>query len=223
MPARISMIFMLFFSLFLFACGSDAEKAKDEEKTVADVTGEVNKTAQKLTSGEIGIDEAMSQMQQMMSGGDKVTPVDFRKLKALLPESIKGLQRSNLEGEKTGGFGIMVSTARADYKNSAGRLTINITDLGTMKGMAAMATAAWLHAEIDRESEDEFEQTFELRGNKAFKKYNKHRQRGEIGTIIASRFIVNVKGRGFPFARLEEALDEISFNELEKLKDEGIR
>ncbi|KAA3610634.1 MAG: hypothetical protein DWQ05_21695 [Calditrichaeota bacterium] len=217
MLQRILMICMLLFSMMLFACGSD----KEEE--VTEMSEELEQTAEKLNSGEMDMTEAMTQMQQVMSGGENVTPVNFRKLKALLPKTIKGIAGSNFEGEKTGGFGIKVSSASADYNDgSKGSMTISITDMGTMKGFAAMASAAWLNAEIDRESDDEFEQTFTYKGNKAHKKYNTRSKRGEISTIIAGRFVVNVKGRKFPFSRLEEALDELPLDELEDMKNEGI-
>ena len=222
MHVRFSLIFMLSLFLVVVACSSD-DTSEKQKKDMEQVSEDLNKTADKLSSGEIGLGEAMSQMQQAMSGGESVSPVDFRKLKALLPESIKGMDRTHIEGEKTGGFGIKISTASAKYANNDGRLKIAIVDMGTMKGIAGMASAAWLNAEIDRESDNEIEQTFAFRGNRAYKKYNNRDQHGEFATIVASRFIVSVKGDGFPFSRFEEAMDEIPLKELEKMRNEGAK
>lgn len=222
MRIHFSLTLMFILSLFLFSCGSDPDEKKDE-KNMEEISEDLNKTAEKLSSGEIGLGQAMSQMQQAMAGGKSVTPVNFRKLKALLPEKIKGMERTNIEGEKTGGFGIKISTASAKYRDSNGRLKISIVDMGTMKGIAGMATAAWMNAEIDRESENEIEQTFSFRGNKAYKKYNKRSQHGEIAAIIAARFMVSVKGTGLPFSRYEEALDEIPLKALEEMRNEGVK
>jgi hypothetical protein len=44
--------------------------------------------------------DKMKEVSENFTEGKKVTPIDFRELKALLPESIGNLKRSNLEGEK---------------------------------------------------------------------------------------------------------------------------
>ncbi|KAA3656283.1 MAG: hypothetical protein DWQ10_15755 [Calditrichaeota bacterium] len=222
MLTRLFLISLVALSLLFVACGSGSEETENASEQTEEQNINEDNSFQQNNGEEMNLNDAMSQMQQMMSGGDKVEPVNFRKLRALLPKEVDGMDGSNFKGEKTGGFGIKVSMASADYDDDNGSMTITITDMGTMKGMMAMASAAWLNAEIDRETENEIEQTFTLKGNKAHKKYNTLRQTGEISTIIGNRFVVNVKGRKVPYERLENALTEVPMGELEDLKNEGV-
>ncbi|MCA9732840.1 MAG: hypothetical protein H6696_15920 [Deferribacteres bacterium] len=222
MLSRILFIVLIAFSFIFVSCSSNEEEKKENAKQVEETNDEENSISVQTKDGEMDLTDAMTQMQQMMSGGEKVEPINFRKLREMLPKEIDGIKGSNFKGEKTGGFGIKVSTASADYEEDDMSITVTITDMGTMKGMMAMASAAWLNAEIDRETDDEIEQTYTFNGNKTHKKYNSTNESGEINTIIANRFLINVEGRNVSFERMEAALAEVPTAKLESLKNEGI-
>jgi hypothetical protein len=76
-----------------------------------------------------------------MEQGQKYEVVDFRDLKALLPESLGSLKRSNAQGEKNSAMGFTISKAEADYNNEdySQRIDIEITDLAGATGYAGMA------------------------------------------------------------------------------------
>lgn len=61
----------------------------------------------------------MKAVGKAMDSNGGVEPVDFRKRKPLLPESLPGMRRTCLEGQKSAAFGIGVSVAEAEYKNDA--------------------------------------------------------------------------------------------------------
>lgn len=69
----------------------------------------------------------MKELQENFEDGKEVETVNFRALKALLPEELDGLSRTSASGEKTNAFGINVSKAEGEYKteDKSGRIKTN--------------------------------------------------------------------------------------------------
>ncbi len=137
--------------------------------------------------------EAIKQMGEALSGSIKVEPVDFRTLKELLPESIAGMRRVSSEGSRTNVMGVASSKAEAVYEDGkGGRIAYEITDAGTLTGVAAMAFA-WVNIEIDKEGDSGYERTTTVAGRKAYERYSKATRTGELDVIVGGRFIVGIK------------------------------
>ena len=98
--------------------------------------------------------------------------MDFRALKELLPESIAGMRRVSSEGSRTNVMGVASSKAEAVYEDGkGGRIAYEITDAGTLTGVAAMAFA-WVNIEIDKEGDSGYERTTTVAGRKAYERYS---------------------------------------------------
>lgn len=153
----------------------------------------------------------------------KIEPVDYELLKDLLPKKLKKMQRVDIFGETSSMLGIKTSNARAEYegKNEA-QMEIKITDMGTIKGLASMAMAAWVAADIEKESDDGFERTIDYKGYKAYTKYSKSREHGEYKVLVAGRYLVEVEGEQVEMKLVERAIDKINIKKLEKMKDRGV-
>src|SRR5688500_2483178 len=93
---------------------------------------------------------------------DKPQPIDYKKLKELMPEELLGQRRTKLEGEKIsiGEFIISQASGRFgdDSKEGALNFEVQFIDYSAAKGMAE-AMAAWRNMEIDKEGDDGFERT----------------------------------------------------------------
>jgi hypothetical protein len=153
--------------------------------------------------------------------GDKkaVDPVDFRDLKALLPETTGGLKRTEATGEKTGAMGFTVSMAKGQYSGDAdASISIEIVDTGGISGMATMAMAAWTMADIDKETTTGYEKTTKIEGFKAFEKYDNEGKDGEINVLVADRFVVNVHGNNVTVDQMKDSLKDVNLEKLEGLK-----
>src|SRR2546423_15668402 len=77
----------------------------------------------------------------------KTQPVDFRKLKELMPEKLADLKRSKNDGQKTAIGEFVISQATGTYgaeepKENDPTITIEITDYSANVGMAE-AMGAW--------------------------------------------------------------------------------
>ena len=101
-------------SFILFSCG---EKKTEPPKEDLSDKNDLENFADK-----------MKEVSESFTGGKKVTPIDFRELKSLLPESIGDLKRSNLEGEKVAAMGMNISTANADYNDAENNISIDLKD-----------------------------------------------------------------------------------------------
>lgn len=192
-------------ALLLTSCGSNQEEKEAQEKA------EAQSPADAL--------QAIADKAKKMGDREAVDPVDFRKLKDLLPENLAGMSRTEATGEKTGAMGFTVSTAQAKYKGSADEsLDIEIVDTGGIAGVSTMALAAWSIAEIDKETTHGYEKTTTLDGHKAFEKYDNESKSGEINVLVADRYVVNVEGDHVTVDQIKEALKGIDLGKLGDLK-----
>ena len=226
MIKRLALLISIILVIFFTGCDkSDKDDANQESSpNVSNNNGSDDKQVDKNKNGDYDdFTENMKKLEDMMSGEETVEVVNFRKLKELLPEEIDDLKRTGFSGEKTNAFGIKVSKAEGKYKSEDNKQKIEITilDMGSMKGLAGMTAFAWSWAEIDKESDDGFERTFEYKGHKAYEKYNTNYQDGEVQVLVAKRFMVEIKGNDVPVDKIHSALDEVNIGDLESMKDEG--
>jgi hypothetical protein len=179
------------------------------------------KTEEKQEEPKSGI-EALQQLADKakdMQSREPVDPVDFRKLKELLPEEIAGLKRSESSGSKEGAMGFTISRAEASYSGeSDASMQLEILDTGGIAGVATMALAAWTMADIDKETETGYEKTTKLEGYKAFEKYNSQDKSGELNVLVADRYVVNVSGNNVSVEQLKSVLGKLDLDKLGELK-----
>lgn len=144
--------------------------------------------------------------------------VDFREIRALLPEEAAGLRRTSARGKKTGAFGANVSEATGDYGEAGTpQLEIQITDLAAMGPLAAMADFGWTSADIDSEGDDGYERTTQYEGRQGVEKYRTIDRTGSVKVMVAGRFMVEVKGDNIDPAQLRAAAEAIDLDALERL------
>jgi hypothetical protein len=151
-----------------------------------------------------------------------VEPVDYEKLKGLLPKKLKKMERVELFGERASGLGIKLSYARAEYRDQKdGSVKIKITDTGSIKKLASLAMTAWAAANIQRKSDDGYERTFDYNGHRAYTKYSRSKAAGEIKVLVANRFLVEVTGEDVDMKPVAAALKKINIKKLAKWREEG--
>jgi len=185
------------------------------------------------------IEESTKQMAEAMKTGGAAEPnaaggafgaaqaaeaVDFRELKALLPEDLSGMKRSNAEGERAGAMGFTISKAEAQYDSDSGaNARITITDVGAMAGVAAMAMYAWAAGSVDRETETSYERSTTIKGYKGYEKYDSQSKSGEVQVLVAGRFVVGVNGNNMPMDAIKAALEKMDLGRLESMKNVGVK
>jgi hypothetical protein len=194
---------------------------KQLEKAAKEMEAASKKIAEGAGAGAQEMAQAAEAMQKAMTAGKQnVQLVDFRELKALLPETLSGLKRVDITGERSGAFGMSVSKAEARYAAGDGgaSVRIEITDMGGMPGVAAMAQFGWMAADIDRENDDGYERTTTIAGHKAFEQYSKGGRSGSIQAMVKSRFMVEVRGDEVEVDALHAALKALPLDKLAGLQ-----
>jgi hypothetical protein len=155
-----------------------------------------------------------------LGGERRVDPVDFRTLKAMLPESVAGMQRTGSAGANQQALGVKTSNATADYQGSGDvRLHIKIADDSGVSGLLGFAGA--LGQKTDSESDTGFEKDTTIGSRQFHEKFQNAGKHGELTTIVAQRFEVEVSGDGTDMSALEQAAGSIDFARLEGMKDQG--
>ncbi len=225
-PKFFYVILALLSFTLISGCGKNSEQKKLEkasekmEEAGEKMAESMGKGMEGIGEGVEGVADALKQMGEALGGDSTIEPVDFRELKALLPEKLGDLNRTSATGEKTSAFGIKVSEAEAVYENDDGQfLNIKITDMATMKKMVMMAQFGWMMADFDRETDTGYEKTMTYKGIKGYEKYDTESKDGEIQLFVGERFVVEVNGSNVKIEDLKNALDKLDLKKLEGLKD----
>lgn len=222
---RKSGLMVLSLSLALTAgCKSPEQKAAEEAATnMAEAT---KKLEEATKNGTANMSDAMGALGAAMgaaNGGKKVETVDYKVLKDMLPADIGGMKRTDASGEKTSAMGMQISNAEGRYRNDAGAsMTVKITDIGSMTGLAGMAAYAWSATEIDRESESGYEKTSTFNGFKSHEKYDKSSKSGDISVLVGGRFVAAVEGNDVDMDALKHALSKVDLKKLDGMKGQGV-
>ncbi|HEX2722757.1 MAG TPA: hypothetical protein VHM24_07560 [Gemmatimonadaceae bacterium] len=225
MSAKSGLI-LLTLSLALTA-GCKSREQKAAEETAKNLTEASRKLEEATKNGTANMADAMNAIGAAVgaaNGGKKVETVDYKVLKDMLPDEVAGLKRNDATGEKTAAMGMQISNAEGRYSNDKGAsMTIKITDIGSMSGLAGMATYAWAATEMDRESDTGYEKTSNFNGFKSHEKYEKLSKSGEISVLVGNRFVAEVSGSDVDMDALKNALGKLDLKKLDRMKGEGVQ
>lgn len=219
--------YLLLLGIFFFlACSpqqTQEEEAADKiNEGVEKLTEGLNEIAEKTAKDfEGGWEEALGKLEETVEGIQKdglvkTKPINFRKLRDLLPESASGFTRTKANGESTGVAGFNISKVEARYEKDDQRINLDFVDAGGL-GSAMMGLAGWSMLKVDKESDNGFERTTTYKGHKAFEKCNGNRC--EFAVIVAKRFLLTLDGRNIDLDDLHDIVDDIGLRKLERMKD----
>jgi hypothetical protein len=155
-----------------------------------------------------------------LGGSNRVAPVDFKSLQAMLPASLPGMKRTSAEGENQGALGVKTSSAKADYAaNDGSTVHVEIADISGVSGL--MDLAGGLIQSTTSQSERGFEKDVVIGGRTVHEKYDAPAKKGDLGLIVAKRYSVDLSGSGVDMPALEQSLGQIDLAKLESMKDVG--
>jgi len=189
--------------------GADAERAEKAAKA----SGSTDPQA--AAGASVDMSTALNAVGQIMTGGKDVQPVDFRRLKEMLPETIGGMRRIEASGQSGEAMGIKGSSATARYEGGNGSLQLEITDLGSLSGLAGLAGK--FDPNLEKETDSGYERTSRVNGQLVHERYDRRARSGEVSVILNNRFSVTVNGSGVDAGVLTGALKEIDVSKLAAL------
>ena len=204
-----------------------AGKNGDAAKGLEAMTQKMEQASKKMEAAQKSGDPnaaaaaAGEMLGNVLAGGRKVDPVDFQQLKALLPETVAGLARTSVSGEKTAMGPVSISHAESSYGDGGGRrIRLKLTDMGGA-GLAMSGLAAWSMIEMDKETEDGRERTGKVDGRPFHERFNQKSQSGEFDLVVAQRFLVEAEGDQVDLDALKAIVTGMNLARLESMKDVG--
>ena len=152
----------------------------------------------------------------------KVPPVDYKKLKEVMPAELAGVKRSNNEGQKTGIGEFVMTQATAEYqKQDPGendpKITVELIDYVSATGMAEAMTA-WSKMEIDKDSDNGFERTTKVKGQPGFEQYTNDNKSGQLQVWVNGRFYLNVQTTNLSAEDFKKLADSLPIEKIAALK-----
>ena len=195
------------------AAGKRAEAAANKGDAGA-AMGEAMKVLGVLTGAATGAAGA--------AGAASYDPVDFRKLREVLPQELAGFEKDESSGERNNMFGIAVSQVKQSFKTADGsrRVTFEVTDPGSLAGPFALANV-WLNIEMDKESSSGYEKTSTVNGRKLHEKWQKASKEGEATLVVGNRFLLEIGASGVEMNDVKALLSKVDVAKLEAMKADG--
>jgi len=153
--------------------------------------------------------EMMGTMAGATGGGKPMPAAD---LKALLPETIGDFKRSSVEAQSGGAIGINSSSAKARYGNGDKSISLDITDMGSLAGMANLA--GWANMTLDKEADGRIERVFKQGERTVREEYRKDGSHAEMTVLLPNGVIVEAKGEQVGIDQLRSAIGSVDLNKL---------
>ena len=227
---RTSSLLLSLLLIGLAGVGLGCQKVADMKQAAEDASKALEAAQKAASSEEAGqsMGTAFEKLREAVGGGEAVQAVDFRTLKTVLPASVPGLQQEDVRGERGSQMGFSTSKVDGIYTGSGEqrqRLTITITDLGSMSGIGAIKDQLDAWGSTERESTRGYERSVTIAGydgTENFQTYERGGSRGHLEFLVASRFQVQIEGRNVPMETMKVAAGRIDTDALEGMKDAGV-
>jgi len=141
-------------------------------------------------------------------------PVSPAELKALLPATLAGLERGDWESSGGTAVGVSLSSAQAHYGDGDRRIELEITDPGTLAGVAAMVGQL---ATGERESEGRTERRYRQGRHMVQEVADRRSGHTEYTLTLDSGLVVEAQGHGVDMTALKGAVEGLDLGRLESL------
>ena len=149
-------------------------------------------------------------------------PIDYKKLKDLVPDKLTDLKRTNLEGQKISAGDLNMSQVTAQFgpeegKENAPEAHVEITDYAATKAVAEGLTA-WQSLTIDKEGDSGIEKTFKIEDQPAYETWQADGKSGQVMLFVAKRYLVTVNGTNVTADQLKKLAEALPIKKLAELK-----
>lgn len=141
------------------------------------------------------LEEASKQMEEAAKQAETgaMRPVPADALKALLPDTLAGLPRTEIESAGGGAGAIGGARAEATYEAGGQRIRLEVVDMAAMGALASLGGA--FNIQSDRETADGYERTRTEQGGMVHEKWDRASGEGSYGLTVGNRFMVSAEGK----------------------------
>ncbi len=190
---------------------------------VAD-SGTVSGTVTVPGVGSIDVGKANDAVQKMKAAADKMkadaangtsSAVPATALQALLPASIGGFTRGDVETQSGGIGGVNGSHAEARYTQGDQSFRLSVSDMSAAGSIMSLGGA--MNMQSSRQTATGYEKTEMVGGAMVTEKWDNQSHSGTYGTMAASRFMVSAEGSAPSIDTLKQAVASIDTGRLAAL------
>lgn len=136
-------------------------------------------------------------------------------LQALLPAALGDLERASIESSSMGAGGVGGSQAEARYGSGDNQITLTITDMGVIGGLAALGSA--FNVQSSKQDGTSYEKVGKVDGRMTTEKFDSADKRGEYSTIFGDRIMVQAEGNAASVDVLKGAVAAVDLGKVETL------
>jgi hypothetical protein len=136
--------------------------------------------------------QQMAEGLKQVAQNQNVTPVDFEKLIALMPEP-SGWTRSKPDGKQIS-MGVSMSQAEAEYTKGDSSINLEIVD-SSLNQMILAPMSMMLMSTYSERTSTGYKKAAALGGSPGFESWDSESKEAEVTVVVANRFIVTAKGR----------------------------
>ncbi len=185
--------------LFFTACNND----KGNETTIVSDDG-----TEKVTIDAKQMQNAAEEMEKKKEELSKLTPLTLDELKALIPETLLGAERTNYEANSSMGAGL----ASGEYQlTDSTSVSLSIYDCAGSAGAGIYSLQFLGMMNIQQESDDEYTKTVEFNGANAFEHCDKTSNDCTFTYFAGGRFLVTLEGGNVGADALKQAARAIEY------------
>jgi hypothetical protein len=158
--------------------------------------GKVNEAAAKM--------KAASEKIQADAKSGTVTAVPAATLQAMLPATIAGFTRGDVESSSGAAAGIGGSRAEGRYTQGDQSFSLSVADMGAVGSLATLGGA--INAQSSKQTATGYEKTEMVGGSMVSEKWDNQSHSGSYETMVASRFAVSANGSAPSIDTLKQAV-----------------
>lgn len=136
-------------------------------------------------------------------------------LKALLPASAAGYTRASVETSSSGSDQASIVVATGQYEKDGGSFRLEITDLGPVAGLTALA--AGMNGHATKETASGYEKTETIDGRLTSEEWDRDSKSGKYSVVYGDRFSVQADGSAASIDDLKAAVRAVDGGRLEAM------
>lgn len=191
-------------TLLLSSCGNDA-KVKHVEKNGDGTTTTTSYDMDKLKEMSASTDVVTKKIEELK----KLSPLTLDQLKALLPEKLAGIKRTDYNTSSSMGYAVAEGEYKKDDNTS---IKLMVYDCAGEAGSTMYTLTYWGAINVQQESEREYTKTIDFNGGKAIENYEKDRKKSTFTYVTNDRLLVVLTGRNMEPSALKDLAEDLDFD-----------
>ena len=169
--------------------------------------GKINEATAKM--------QAATERMQADAKNGTTSAVPVGALQAMLPATIAGFTRGDVETSSGAAAGIGGSRAEGRYTLGDQSFSLSVADMGAMGSLATLGGA--INAQSSKQTATGYEKTEMVGGSMVTENWNTESHSGRYETMVASRFMVSANGNAPSIDTLKEAVATVDTGALASL------